>query len=121
MKLLATCNCLPHAGKEISAEGQVLNFISRLEEISTGDMGNLHTTNAYRIGAIPQPPGYRSMDLWSGSSLSQACPSQLVGTKPSQHGRALVPFLLGTFSLLTWTRDLVGQLRWAANLLTFTK
>ena len=40
LKLLATCNCLPHAGKEISAEGLVLNGISRLEEISTGDMGN---------------------------------------------------------------------------------
>ena len=39
LKLLATCNCLPHAGKEISAEGQVLNGISSQEATSTGDMG----------------------------------------------------------------------------------
>ena len=31
------------------------------------------------------------------------------------------PFLLGTFSFFDLDKGLVGQLRWAANLLTFTK
>ena len=69
--------------------------ISRLEEISTGDIGNFHAIN--------------SMDLWGGSSLSYACPWELVGTKPSQHGRALIPFLLGAFSCMTWTDGCVEQ------------
>ena len=57
----ATCNCLPHVGKAIPAEGLALNDLSI-------------DTNACRMGTRPPPPGYSSMNLWSGSSLSQLVP-----------------------------------------------
>ena len=74
--------------------------ISRLEHISAGDIGNVHAINAYRMETKPPPPGFSSMNHWSGCSLSQLA-MQLVGTMPSQQGRAVAPFQLG----LNWTRE----------------
>ena len=49
------------------------------------------------------------MDLWGGSSLSYASSWELVGTKPSQQGRALISYLLGASPCMTWTDGCVGQ------------
>ena len=65
--------------------------------------------NAYRIGVTPQPLWYNTMELWGGSSLSYASSWELVGAKPSQQGRALISYLLGTSSCMTWKDGCVGQ------------
>ena len=64
MKLMATCNCLPHAGKEMSAEGQVSNGSGHPKagtNVPWG-FGNVHAINAYRMGKVPLPTEVSSMN-----------------------------------------------------------
>ena len=50
--------------------------ISRLEEISTGDIGNFHATNAYRIG---YPHSRQGTVLWI-SGVVALCPTLAPGS-----------------------------------------
>ena len=106
VKLLATCNCLPHVGKEIPAEGLALTDLSI-------------DTNACRRGTKPPPPGFSSMHLWSGCSLSQLA-MQLVGTT-GEGGGSLSAWDSLTFELDMGLAPMIGlQYAYFLKLLSIT-
>ena len=58
-----------------------------------------------------QPGSVYQLETWvlgdsaTAVTLSTSSSRQLDGTMPSQQGRAVTPYLLGTLSLLNWTRN----------------